>query len=725
MRRTSAAILAIALLAGFASTASAQRWKYPPGPPYRTCPDTLGVFDVQQSDTTIAPCHPATLDTVLGVRGIITGFDARSSAYGFYMQTAGGGDYTGVDVFTGATNYNASVPGTPTGGNLALGDLVVIYGTTQEFPNPNGETEIEGPDTIQGTNDIIIRKLSSGNPIPPFKVGTTHDFNWVPSSPGNLGEPNEGNLVKIRGPLRVARTTGLGLLGNNWLIVSVAAPSPDSVMIDGFTLCTTAVGTPAVGTVIDSIQGILNQRTSGSPTANSYRIQLRNGNDMFLAVPPNLVEAFPVEDNILRLTFDRNVDVPTAQNAGHYSLGSGIDGSTVNTATVVGGSGQVVELSITSVLSDGDNETVTSSAIGSATCPTCLSGAQSLSFVNGVLDVDALQAPLPDSLAFLANRPIYESAGNPSILSPCVDRSKFAGPGTAFGPRLTFRGVHTQSYGSLYYVQREIAGGSRRGIVIFGPSTALTVGHKYKIAGRVQEFGGETEIVNTVYIIDEGVGTVPAPITKPISVLSNQACDQGQNLDTGEDYEGMLVHVDDARVVPFNTDPIDPSAGGSFRIVQPGASTTAPDTILVSSLGNHYTFDADPGDRVDVTGVLHEDGTFRILPRSNADIVFEGPWPSTGVGDGTFDLALSVAPNPGISHHINFALPTKSAVELGVFDLAGRRVAVIASGVMEAGPHSATWNGLGTSGAHVGAGVYFYRLKVGNEVRMLRAVKLN
>jgi hypothetical protein len=348
-----------------------------------------------------------------------------------------------------------------------------------------------------------------------------------------------------------------------------------------------------------------------------------------------------------------------------------------------------------------------------------LSSSATLTFINGVLNVDDLQAPFPDSLAFLANRPIYESAGNPVTLSPCVDRSRFAGPGTAFGPRLTFRGVHTQSYGSLYYVQRPQPGGQRRGISVFGPSTALTVGHRYKIAGRVQEFGGETEIVNTVYIVDEGPDAIPFPIQKPISVLANQTCDQAQNIETGEDYEGVLVKVSQARVVNFNTDPVDPSAGGSFRIVQPLVAAT--DTILVSSLGNHYTYDPTAGDIVDVTGILHEDGTFRILPRSDADIA-RG---SAGVGGGQFDLALSVAPNPGIAHHIDFALPTKSAVELGVFDLAGRRVAVIASGVMEAGPHSATWNGLASNGSRAGAGMYFYRLKVGNELRTLRAVKLN
>jgi hypothetical protein len=33
-----------------------------------------------------------------------------------------------------------------------------------------------------------------------------------------------------------------------------------------------------------------------------YRLQIRNGNDMFLSVPPNLTDAYPIADNIIRLT---------------------------------------------------------------------------------------------------------------------------------------------------------------------------------------------------------------------------------------------------------------------------------------------------------------------------------------------------------------------------------------------------------------------------------------
>lgn len=73
------------------------------------------------------------------------------------------------------------------------------------------------------------------------------------------------------------------------------------------------------------------------------------------------------------------------------------------------------------------------------------------------------------------------------------------------------------------------------------------------------------------------------------------------------------------------------------------------------------------------------------------------------------------APNPfRSSTSISIELPERTAIELAVFDVAGRRVATIASGERGAGTHDFAWNGAGQDGRVVGAGIYFYRLKAGN-----------
>ena len=55
------------------------------------------------------------------------------------------------------------------------------------------------------------------------------------------------------------------------------------------------------------------------------------------------------------------------------------------------------------------------------------------------------------------------------------------------------------------------------------------------------------------------------------------------------------------------------------------------------------------------------------------------------------------------------SLPVSGNVELGVFDLSGRRVATLHHGALKAGVTEFAWNGHADSGAQLGAGVYFYR----------------
>src|SRR5215831_10100107 len=634
MKRLATSFLGAALLLTLGASMAAAANKYPPGPAYRSCPDSVTIFSIQREDTLVAPCHPAVLDTVLGVRGVIVGFDPRGSAFGFYIQN-GTGPWTGVDIFTGAFNYLSSVPSSPSGGNLVLGDSVAVYGTTQEFPTTDGTTEVEGPDAVQSTNDIIIRKVGHTS-LPPIASVSVHNLNWITSiSP--QGESWEGCLVKILGPLKVGRTSGTGILSSNYLVTTVA-PSTDSVLVDGFTLTSVAAGAPAVGTVIDSIYGIVNQNLQAG--ISSYRVQIRGGNDVYLAAPPNLGDAYSIEDNKLRLVFDRNVDPATAQNAGNYSLASGIDGSTVDSAVLETNPGNVVDLNITSVRTDGDLETVSAAGIGAQTCPACvISPAQSRSFVNGVLTVAEIQQPDP------ANLPLFN------------DRSRFAGTGSLTGTKLTFRGIGAGQFASLQYVVDE-NGQQRGGISVFGPISPIAPGERYEIAGQVQEFNGETEVVNTVFLKDEGAGTIPAPNVQPVAVLSDTTTDMTQSVLTGEDFEGMLVKVKNVRVTEHRT------VGQSFLVAGPLA--TFSDTILVSNL-NHALDGFTPPDSahtIDVTGILHFDfGIFRICPRNAGDVVDHGL--NTAVNPGSIaSVEFSIAPNPARTSKITFSLPRKDNVSL-------------------------------------------------------------
>ena len=62
---------------------------------------------------------------------------------------------------------------------------------------------------------------------------------------------------------------------------------------------------------------------------------------------------------------------------------------------------------------------------------------------------------------------------------------------------------------------------------------------------------------------------------------------------------------------------------------------------------------------------------------------------------------------------IGFTLPTRSTVELDIYNLAGQRVATLIHQMLEAGIHTAGWDGRNSSGHPLATGTYFYRLQVG------------
>ena len=694
-------LVALAVL-GVAHTAFSVQ--YPPGPS-NNCLDTLGIAAIQ--DPTLVVCHPVPPDTVHGIKGIITGFDNNGSGRGFYFQTRTNGPqaYTGLDVFTGGTSY----------AGLALGDSVSVHGKVEDF---QGGAEISGFDASNPTPDVIVRKINSGNSLPKFLVG---GITALPSlretpDPGNPPpqEQWEGMLVKIRQTMRVARISpGIGTSNSFLAVLNSCGVCPDSVFVDGNTLATPTVVPPPIGTVIDSVQGIFEERLRDN--APSYRIQLRNASDLFTAVPPNLADAFCIEDNTVRVIFDRPVTEATAEDINNYSLLSG----QVDVATqTVPNSGEVL-LTISGFPADGSTQSLTAENVVSLSSGLGM-GAQTTNFAQGVMTVANIQQADPAGL----------------LESPCVDRTRFAPTGGAFGPmRVSFRGVCTASeFTDIYFVQDQ-AGGQRSGVAVFRPVPALTRGRKYLISGMVQEFFGATEIAQQsgpsrpFYITDEGVGTIPAAAIQTVAVLRDTTCDNTSpqdgtfsHLTTGEDFEGVLVKVQYVKVTDRGAPSTDPPPGGFFDITGPNPTFT--DSMGVENDGTH-TYDPDYDDIVSVTGPLNWDfGQFRIFPRDDGDIQFHGV--NVGVPPGSLPKAvsLSITPNPARASLVTFAVPQRSQVELSVFDISGRRVTTIQDGVMEPGVYSREWMGRGADGSDLRAGLYFFRLRVDGQEYKATGVKL-
>ena len=684
----------LVLTAGSASAA-----QYPPGPG-GTCLDSVTVVQIQDI---LAACHPATGDTVYGVAGIITGFDPIPTGFGFYLQSSQGGPFTGIDVFTHGTNYKPIM-------GLNIGDSIVVeVSKTAEFSNG---TEILAINNLFSAPNIVLRKVSSGHALPPFYNGTTTSLRTL--STNTVGEEYEGCLVKITAAMAVARTylqngTGGGATTNlpfgTFYLVDPSAPS-DSVLVDGATLF--AYAPPSVGTPVTLVQGILEQRTSGT---TSYRIQLRDGNDIVTNTPPGVNDAYNITENQLRVVYDRNVTVGTATDVDNYSLGSlgSVD------AAVMDGTSNVI-LTVSGAASHGfETEQLTiNNVVGSANS-IAMTTPVSRNFVFGVLSCAEMTAPDPDTLAG----------------ADCFDMSVYSGGGGrfangAFGPRSTFTGTVVGSFGNLFYMVDENSN-LRGGITVFAPPAPLTKGRRYTIAGAAQEFVSETEYAAIQYIRDDGAGVIPTPTSLPVYIASKDTCDSGQSLTTGEEYESMLIKLPYVRAFQrFTPHPLN---GFHVRAITPGFKG---DTIFVQNmsgaLGASDSLNPNYGPlgmTMSITGVLHyEGGSFRIVPRNAADIVRHGMNLDVPKNGGLSALQFSVYPNPTRVATLAFTLPQDEQVELGVYDVTGRQVAELAKGYLPAGEYTRKWAGLDASGRQVGAGVYFIRLKAGNEVRQSRTVML-
>jgi flagellar hook assembly protein FlgD len=80
-----------------------------------------------------------------------------------------------------------------------------------------------------------------------------------------------------------------------------------------------------------------------------------------------------------------------------------------------------------------------------------------------------------------------------------------------------------------------------------------------------------------------------------------------------------------------------------------------------------------------------------------------------------------------LSRETRFELTTSASanVDLGIFDLSGRRVATIHRGALEAGPHSFRWDGTASGGGRVPSGVYFYRAQTASTSATRKLVVLD
>jgi hypothetical protein len=87
------------------------------------------------------------------------------------------------------------------------------------------------------------------------------------------------------------------------------------------------------------------------------------------------------------------------------------------------------------------------------------------------------------------------------------------------------------------------------------------------------------------------------------------------------------------------------------------------------------------------------------------------------------DGQLQVSPNPfNPATSISFVVEKPQRVRIGVYDVRGRLVAELANGLYPAGPHAVEWRGRDTAGRTMPSGTYFFRVDLGGEVAVRKAM---
>ncbi|MDX1421110.1 MAG: T9SS type A sorting domain-containing protein, partial [Rubricoccaceae bacterium] len=181
--------------------------------------------------------------------------------------------------------------------------------------------------------------------------------------------------------------------------------------------------------------------------------------------------------------------------------------------------------------------------------------------------------------------------------------------------------------------------------------------------------------------------------------------------------EGPVVREPVAGPVGVSLAPLSPSSGWS-RVVRQGVPASAPPgtyvyTVRAGNLG---------------AGEVLSEASFEIVKEAGSPVGADGgaSWTAEGWDDGAAagvgspGVSISISPNPsrgGATATVTLA--EASEVTVSVYDVLGRRVAVLHEGPLGAGAHAF---GLDLRG--LPPGVYVVRVEAGGVVQTARATRL-
>jgi hypothetical protein len=150
--------------------------------------------------------------------------------------------------------------------------------------------------------------------------------------------------------------------------------------------------------------------------------------------------------------------------------------------------------------------------------------------------------------------------------------------------------------------------------------------------------------------------------------------------------------------------------------------TPLPDEVYLSVAG-YASPDAGPLEEQAPAG--DADGDIEASEYATFPLTTSGVDESWKSSDGR-GIRLAATPNPFRGPlSIRFYLLREAQVSVSIYDVEGRKVTALAGGARAAGSHVLSWNGLNRRGEPLSSGVYFLRLRAGNEILLRRVVLID
>ena len=195
----------------------------------------------------------------------------------------------------------------------------------------------------------------------------------------------------------------------------------------------------------------------------------------------------------------------------------------------------------------------------------------------------------------------------------------------------------------------------------------------------------------------------------------------------GQTYTITISHNGGSAIKQFNGSCRIGSSSANAGTIAAGTNTVTYNTsgetngVHLSAIDlDNGTFEwtSPPSGTGDVTLYVAGHQGVRTGPNTTLTLVsseFATDVPDNGSQSVPSDYKLSDNyPNPfNPTTTIEFYLPRPSHVSVEIFNLLGRKVAVLADAEYTAGNHTLTWSGLSSDGHAVSSGTYFYRMEAG------------